>query len=101
MLFLGEGRSESVLGFINDGEVPVKTGSDVSENKHHQEHTHFSLIGTTMYFFENISTLDVHFFTLWYPSSRLRGNQCKFRVINMKPERLAFSYCSASCRRKN
>jgi hypothetical protein len=61
--------------FINNSEVPVETRSDVSKSKRHQGNTHFSLIGTTMYFFENISTLDVHFFTLWYPSSRLKGDR--------------------------
>jgi len=75
LLLWRERRLKCVFGFINDGEVPMKTGSDVNEGKHHQGHTHFSLIGTTMYFFEKISTLDVHFFTLWYPWSRLRNNK--------------------------
>lgn len=33
--------------------------------------TYFSLIGIIMYFFSKISNLDVHFLTLWYPSSGL------------------------------
>ena len=58
---------------IDDHKIPVHASDRLSYrmDKQDERKSHFSLMGTMIYFFLKRSTLAVHFRTLLYPSSGL------------------------------